>query len=215
MKGASVSRKVVRLTVDNFQAVPAPCRTCLMWELDPVRRTRVAEADALAQKQAWISEVLRAWGSCGRVVLVNDQPAGYIMYAPPAYVPGADAFPTAPIAPDAVLLMTAYVAEEHRGGGLGRMLVQGMARDLIGRGGLRAIECFADASGKQRGLLPEGFLSSVGFKTQRPHPMTPRMRMELSTALTWRDEVELALERLLRAVRPAPEATRDSLRVTR
>lgn len=210
-----MSRRVVRLTVDNFSAVPAPCRTCLRWELDPVRRNQVAEADALAEKQAWISEVLREWGSCGRVIMVGDQPAGYIMYAPPAYIPGAEGYPTAPISPDAVLLTTAYVVEQHRGGGLGRMLVQGMARDLIGRGGLRAIECFADARGKQRGLLPEGFLGSVGFKTQRTHPTTPRMRMDLSSALTWRDEVELALERLLRAVRPAPEATRESLRVTR
>ncbi len=210
-----MSRKVVRLTVDNFSAVPAPCRGCLMWELDPVRRTRVAEDDAMGEKQAWISEVLREWGSCGRVVKVNDQPVGYIMYAPPAFVPGADGHPTAPVSPDAVLLTTAYVVEPFRGGGLGRMLVQGMARDLIDRGEVRAIECFADAGGKPRGLLPEGFLSSVGFKTQRAHHTTPRMRMDLASALTWRDEVELALERLLRAVRPAPEATRDGLRSMR
>ena len=47
----------------------------------------------------------------------------------------------------------------------------------------------------------------MGFKTQRAHATTPRMRMDLRTAVTWRDEVEAALERLLGAVRPAPKTT--------
>ena len=80
--------------------------------------------------------MLREWGSCGRVVLVDDRPVGYLVYAPEAFVPGAAGFPTAPISPDAVLLTMAYVDPAHRGGGLGRMLVQGMARDLIRRGGV-------------------------------------------------------------------------------
>jgi hypothetical protein len=43
----------------------------------------------------------------------------------------------------------------------------------------------------------------VGFKTQRPHPRSPRMRLELKSVVTWRDEVEAALERLVGAVRPS------------
>jgi hypothetical protein len=34
------------------------------------------------------------------------------------------------------------------------------------------------------------------------------MRMELRTALSWKDEVELALERMWGAVRPTHKATR-------
>ena len=37
------------------------------------------------------------------------------------------------------VLTTVRVAAEHTGGGLGRMLVQGMARDLVHRGGVRAL----------------------------------------------------------------------------
>jgi len=51
-------------------------------------------------------------------------------------------------------------------------------------------------------VVPSDFLGSVGFKTQRAHRATPRMRMDLRTALTLRDEVEAALERLVVAVRP-------------
>jgi len=113
-----------------------------------------------------------------------------------------------------------WVHPAHTGGGLGRMLVQGMARDLIKRGGIKAVEAFGDTRGPgRRGscVVPSDFLGSVGFKTHRAHGTTPRMRMELRSALTWKDEVEAALERLLGAVRPlrkpakvpGPKATRD------
>ena len=147
-EGAAMSRKVVRLTLDHLEALQAPCRSCVFWELDPVRRQRAEDAGSTAaEKDAWVSEVLREWGSCGRVVLVDDVPVGFVIYAPEPYVPGAGGFPTAPVSPDAVLMTTAYVAPEHRGGGLGRMLVQGMARDLVTRGGFGAVEAFGDARG--------------------------------------------------------------------
>ena len=56
-------------------------------------------------------------------------------------------FPTAPVSADAVLLTQVYVAPDARRGGLGRMLVQGMARDLIERGGIKAVEAFGDTRG--------------------------------------------------------------------
>jgi GNAT superfamily N-acetyltransferase len=210
-----MSRKIVRLTLDHLDALPSPCRSCLFWELDPVRRERVE--DPCAEKDAWVSEVLREWGSCGRVAMVDDVAVGYLIYAPAAFVPGAAAFPTAPVSADAVLLTNAYVEPDAAGGGLGRMLVQGMARDLIERGGIRAVEAFGDTRGGGRCVVPVDFLGSVGFKTHRAHSTTPRMRMELRSALTWKDEVEAALERLLGAVRPlrkpakvpGPKATRD------
>lgn len=206
-----MSRKIVRLTLDQLDALSGPCRACLFWELDPVRRGRLGTGAACAaEKDAWVSQVLRDWGSCGRVALVDGEPVGYLIYAPAAFVPGAAGFPTAPVSADAVLLTTAYVEPRHAGGGLGRMLVQGMARDLIergGSGGFRAVEAFGH-QGRSRGgcVVPRDFLAGVGFKTHRPHAATPRMRMELRSALTWRDEVEAALERLVGAVRPAPKS---------
>jgi GNAT superfamily N-acetyltransferase len=209
-----VSRKVVRLTIDHLAELEGPCQRCLFWQLDPVSRARVGHAEAADEREAWLSQVLRDWGSCGRVALVDDRPVGYVVYAPSAFLPGAAAFPTAPVSPDAVLLTNGYVDPQHTGGGIGRMLVQGMARDLIKRGGVRAVEAFGDTRrsayavtplGRAPGhcVLPADFLGSVGFKTQRAHGASPRMRMDLRSALTWRDEVEAALERLVGAVRPA------------
>jgi GNAT superfamily N-acetyltransferase len=202
-----MSRKIVPLTLDRMAALDAPCRRCLFWELDPVRRARVRRDEVEQAKDAWLSEVLREWGSCGRVAVVDDRPVGHLIYVPAAYAPGAQSFPTAPVSPDAVLLTTVWIDPSYAGGGLGRMLVQAMAGDLIRRGGIGAVEAFGDV-GPMSGVHgsrcapPAEFLARVGFKTHRPHPTAPRMRMELSSAITWRDELEGALERLLGAVRP-------------
>ncbi len=204
-----MARKIVRLTVDLMPDLAGSCRDCLFWELDPVRRMRVPAADRAEEKEAWVSQVLRDWGSCGRVALVDERPVGHAIYAPAAYLPGAAAFPTAPVSPDAVLLSVVYVDPAHRGGGIGRMLIQGMARDLIRRKTVTAVEAFGDSRGARGCVMPADFLGSVGFKTQRPHSTTPRMRMELRTALTWRDEVEQALERLVGVVRPVPKPRPD------
>lgn len=206
-----MARRVERLTVDHIAGLPGPGSTCLAWALDPVRRARVAEADRLAEKEAWASQVLRDWGSCGRVLLADGRVAGYVFYAPAAMMPGAGVWPTAPAAADAVLMGAVYVVPDLRGGGLGRMLVQGMAKDLIKRGELRAVEAFGDRRARPddggdcstgRCLPPAGFLGGVGFKTVRAHPRTPRMRMELKSAVTLREEVEQAFGRLLGVVRP-------------
>lgn len=208
-----MSRRIVRLTPDRLAALApqAPaCRSCVRWELDPVRRGRLAsDAEAAAEKDAWLSLVLREWGSCGRVALVDDVAVGYVAYAPAAFVPGSLGHPTAPVSPDAVLMTTAYVAPGHAGGGLGRVLVQAMARDLVERGGIRAVEAFGDARGRGGCVVAADFLAHVGFRTHRPHPVTPRMRMDLRSALTWKDEVEAALERLVGVVRPAPAPARS------
>lgn len=80
-----MGRKIVRLTVDHLAAFDAPCRTCLFWELDPVRRGRLEPADAAEEKEAWLSEVLREWGSCGRVAVIDDRPVGYVVYVPASF----------------------------------------------------------------------------------------------------------------------------------
>lgn len=209
-----MARKIVPLTLDRFAAVASPCQSCLFWELDPVRRRSVCAGEEGLEKEAWLSQVLREWGSCGRVVMLDDEAAGYVIYAPASFVPGSGAFPTAPASSDAVLMTGVWVDPRFRNGGLGRMLVQGMARDLINRGGIRAVEAFGDvgpasAIHGQRCAVPTTFLERVGFKTHRAHLTSPRYRMDLKGAVSWREEVDAALERLIGVVvRPrAPKAT--------
>lgn len=178
----------------------------MFWELDPVSGEAAVKAGtAELEKEAWISAVLLEWGSCGRVVYVDDVPVGFVLYAPPAYVPRATAFPTSPVSPDAVQLITAWIMPGYQGQGLGRVMVQTVAKDLLRRG-FRAIEAFGDAQwGEPACLLPADHLLSVGFKTVRPHPVHPRLRLELRSTLSWKEDVELALDRLLGGARARKE----------
>jgi ribosomal protein S18 acetylase RimI-like enzyme len=198
-----VSRRVVNITLDNLGDLAPRCRRCVFWELDPVAGQRAVDAgDTALEKEAWVSGVLLDWGSCGKIVYVDEVPAGFVTYAPPGYVPRSIAFPTSPVSPDAVLLMTAHVMPDFAGGGLGRMLVQGVAKDLMRRG-VRAIEAFGDLQWSQPAcVLPADHLLAVGFKTVRPHIRWPRLRLEIKTAVSWREDVEVALERLLGSMSP-------------
>ena len=228
-----MSRRLVNLTLDNLDDIPPRCRSCIHWELDPVSGERACDAGSTElEKEAWVSDTLLEWGSCGQLAYVDGVPAGYVLYAPPAYVPRSVAFPTSPVSSDAVLVMAARLMPEFRGAGLGRMLVQGAARDAARRG-VRALEAFgrmastaeedaargagAPAGGRPTGrsaggplrrfvpapsgpvdcLLPTDYLLAVGFKTVRPHPHTPRLRLDIKTTATWKEDVEYALERLL------------------
>lgn len=238
-----MSRRVVNITLDNLDDLPRRCRRCVRWELDPVARERAEQAgDPALEKEAWVSAVLLDWGSCGKLAYVDAVAAGYVLYAPPGFVPRSVAFPTSPVSADAVLLMTAAMRPEFAGGGIGRMLIQAVAKDLVRRG-VRAIEAFgaatptvgaaapgaAEAAGRpgtlaaaglidwaggeeerpvgppdQMCLVPADYLLAVGFKTVRPHHRVPRLRLELKNALSWREDVEVALERLLGSMNPDP-----------
>jgi GNAT superfamily N-acetyltransferase len=201
-----MSRRLVNVTLDNLSDLPPTCRNCVYWELDPVAGQRACDAgDTGLEKEAWLSDTLLEWGSCGLLAYVDGVPAGYVLYAPAAYVPRSVAFPTSPVSADAALLMTARLMPEFRGQGLGRMLVQGVAREIVRRG-IRAIEAFGrttpaqpepDGSAEHDCLLPADYLLAVGFKTIRPHPRTPRLRLDVKTTVTWKEDVEYALDRLL------------------
>lgn len=216
-----MTRKVELLTPENLALLPGNCSTCVFWELDPVRR-REARGHESEAKAEWLSMMLREWGPVGRVIRIDGSVVGHLMWAPARFLPGGDCFAGSPVSTDAVLLAGSYIEPSYRGRGLGRVLIQSMAKDLINQGHVSAIETFG-AQRPQRPrdevcVLPLEFLNAVGFRAQRPHPRYPRVRMDLRTAVTWREELGTAAERLLGAVkRPARTAatpTTSALGVT-
>lgn len=208
-------RDLLPLTLDRLTDLPEPCAQCTFWELSPAAATK-SRPDPVADKRGWLTHVLFAWGSPGRVAYLDGSAVGYLSYAPAHLVPRALAFPTAPVADDALLLLTGRVASGAAGQGIGRMLVQVAAKDAVRRG-YRAFEVFASTGLGQGCLLPSEFLGAVGFQTVREHAAYPRMRLDLRTALAWREDVEAAVERLLAPVRglgrpqPSPGAGRESV----
>jgi GNAT superfamily N-acetyltransferase len=193
-----VSRRVVPLTLDNVGDLLEPCRECVFWETGQRRQDSAAKED-------WLSAVLLEWGSCGRLLYVDGEMVGFATYAPPRFTGGAAHLAASEVSSDAVLLMTVRVAAEHTAAGLGRILVQSVVKDLMGRRGVRALEAFGDVQARELGCtLPVGFLTSVGFKTVHQHPRYPRLRLDLRSVLTWATDVEGALERWLDVLRPEP-----------
>ncbi len=191
-----MGRRLVSLTGDNVTDLPATCRSCVFWEAGHRRPDTTGKCD-------WLSAVLLDWGSCGRLLYVDGQLAAFAVYAPPRYV-ALGASPAAGGAgEDAVLLMTARVMPQFASTGLGRVLIQAVAKDLMRRKDVRAIEVIGDAQGHEHFcVVPARFLTAVGFKTVQPHPRYPRLRLDLRSVVTWREEMEVALERWLGAIRP-------------
>jgi GNAT superfamily N-acetyltransferase len=216
-----MSHKLVALTLDTLDDLPNRCRSCVFWELDPAAGKQVARDGGTAlEKEAWLSDTLLEWGSCGQLVYVDGRPAGYALFAPPAYVPRSMAFPTSPASADAVLLMTARVQAEFAGAGLGRMLLQAVVGD-VARRNIRAVEAFGreaealagkgSASGREGEaygsseqdagcLLPADMLRAVGFKTVRQHRSFPRLRLDIRSTASWREDVGHAVERIFTSI---------------
>lgn len=205
-----MTRKVDRLTLDNLAQLPGHCPACVFWEFDPVRRQQIAGHEA-EEKAAWVSEMLREWGSVGRVISIDEVPVGHLMWAPARYLPGGDRFATAPVSSDAILMAGGYIDPAHRGQGLARVLIQSMAKDLITQGGVGAVETFGAMRPREgQCVLPVDFLLAVGFRTHRAHLSYPRMRIDLKTTVRWREEFEAAAEKILGVVKrpsrnPAPQ----------
>jgi GNAT superfamily N-acetyltransferase len=210
-----LGRKLVPLGPETLDLVPAPCRRCVFWELGAKARPRGSEEAGL-EKEAWLSSLVLEWGPAGHVVSVDGEVAGYSLYAPTHVLDQVGFQAARPVSRDAVLLATLAVLPEFEGQGIGRVLLQTMARDLTKRK-VRAVEAFADRAPVGRAChIPAEFLEASGFQVVRDHPRYPLMRMDLRTALTWKDAREAALE-VLRvpapaqpALRPVPSSRQDT-----
>jgi hypothetical protein len=195
-----MSRRLVSLTLDNVEELPAPCRSCAFWELG-------SRSPDERGKDDWLSAVLLESGRCGTLLYVDGELAGFALYAPPEFVAGRLGFQTFPVSDDAIVLTTVRILSEHAAAGLGRILVQAVVKDALRRRGVKALEAYGDTRGEPGGcVMPADFLTAVGFRTLHRHPRYPLHRLELRNVLRWRPELEVALERWLGAIRPEKAA---------
>lgn len=216
-----MGRSVEPLDVENLVELPLPCGRCVQWLMDPVEAALPGSdpcghtAAAQERKADWVRDVTRKWGPPGVVLREDGVVVGHLGYAPPAHVERAAAFATAPISRDAVLLLGMVAPEAPQA----RRLIQGAAADLVRRR-VPAIEAFGGPDGvpgcrTQPGehldaacRLPTHWLEELGFRVVRTHQTTPRLRLDLSTALRLHERVLLGVlgqvRRKVRVVEPAP-----------
>jgi hypothetical protein len=108
------------------------------------------------------------------------------------------------------MLVTATTVGPEAGRGLRKSLVQSAAKDALRRRS-RSLDVVAArplAVGRHSCVLDVGFLEKAGFRVERDHPAYPRMRIDLRTVVTLKDEAAAAITRALGripAVRPVPE----------
>jgi GNAT superfamily N-acetyltransferase len=198
------SRRIKPMTAADLRSLPDQCATCTFWEASLSDLATSTDHRNRAVKMDWAEAVTARWGYCG-VMAVNDKDViGFLTMAPASYVPRLGAFATTPVSQDAVVVMSVWVAEECRGRGVGRQLVQAAA-GLAARRDIRALEAVGSYRDGPSCMLPASWLEAVGFAVVRPHPVTPRLRMDLQTTVRWRPDLGAAWHRLAGLVpQPAP-----------
>lgn len=205
-----MGRSSSSLTADDIARLPGGCAGCLRWERfvdGSGLPARPGPDDAAQAKRRWWVQRLSAGTGGGVVVWTagnngDRAVAGYATYAVPDRGGG-----------DALTVLGLHVDAGCRGVGLGRALVQAVAREVLRRPRVRAVEALAELPalrlpGSPGCLVPVEFWLACGFIVARPHPFTPTVRLDARILAPWRtgveDAVEQAWERLRGAVRPDP-----------
>ncbi|KRF38202.1 GNAT family N-acetyltransferase [Terrabacter sp. Soil810] len=203
-------RELRPLTPDRVGDLVGSCAPCTFWQTVP-RNGHSDPSEPLVLLAEWVESVTADWGPPGRIAYVDGQPAGHVVVAPARHVARLAAFPTSPSDPSTLMLVTAVTTPEYAGRGLRKALVQSAAKDAL-RHRVRSLEAVAArplAVSRHACVLDVGFLEKVGFRVERDHPAYPRLRIDLRTVVTLRDEAAAAIARALDrvpGVRPVPES---------
>lgn len=190
--------RIRRLGVLDLHRLPTTCPTC------PLGADRRPGLDVAANGAAtWARSAEADWGFCGVGLVQQDRIVGYLLLSPPLHVPRVGPQSGFGLNSDAAVVMSLRVLDEYAGVGLGRHLVQAAAARLA-RTQVRALEV-RGAPGTGTCAVPlVGFLEAVGFTVIDPHPLHPRLRLELSRTVSWVPDLRPAVDRMLGWVRPLP-----------
>ncbi len=219
-------RSDAALVPDDLAGLPGGCAGCLTWErfadgsrlLGPGGRNGDGGAEQLATKRRWWVQTLSAGTGGGLVVRgpgtegpdgqradgtggTNGDGNGSRGDGATLESPGVVAYVTYAVPPrtggDALTVLGLHVDADCRGVGLGRAMVQGVAREALRRPRIRAVEALGGRSVGGRPascLVPLDFWLACGFTVVREHPLTPRVRLDARVLAAWRTEVEEAVE---------------------
>lgn len=202
------------VTAAMLDELDEPCRSCIEWQLGPRQASgrRPDRQRRLDLKRAWLDEVADDPGSVALLLRVDGIAVGHVICVPPAHTPRLDCFASAPVSPDALVL----VAMHARDATLYKPLAQRAVRELVGRR-VRAIEAFGGADRVEGCFngpsatgapcrLPVPLLERLGFQVVREHPHTPRYRISLDTVALSREQLAHAVAGISRVLRGAPAA---------
>jgi GNAT superfamily N-acetyltransferase len=202
-------RELRPLTPDRVADLVGTCAPCTFWQTVP-RNGHSDPRTPVELLTDWVETVTADWGPPGRIAYVDGEPAGHVLLAPARHVPRLAAFPTSPADLSTLMLVTAMTSPDHADRGLRKALVQAAAKDALHHRSrsLEAVAARPLAVSRHTCVLDVAFLEKVGFHVERDHPAYPRLRIDLRTVVTLRDEAAAALARALAwmpGARPVPE----------
>lgn len=208
-----MSRRLRDLGLEALDDLPSPCRACVFWEVAGAPRGPADDPEAGRDgKVAWWQATQLDWGAPGKAVYVDGALAGFAAFAPGPHYPTAVRL--GGVSEDALLLATLWVHPDHRGGGLGRVLLQAAVRETC-RHGARALEAYASRRDDRREgacVVDEAFLLAHGFAVLRDHPRMPLLRLDARQTVRWQESLSHALEGVAAALgrrEPAPAPARS------
>jgi GNAT superfamily N-acetyltransferase len=180
--------------------LPEPCVRCAFWETSLSDLAYPADQrEGSRVKLEWAEAVTRRWGFCGVLAQGDGETIGFLTMSPTGLVPRLAGFATTPMSSDAAVVMSVQVVDGYRGKGIGRQLVASAASLLVRRD-IRALEAIGTNREGPSCIPPTPFLEAVGFAVCRPHPVTPRLRMDLQSTQRWMPDLGAAWSRLTELV---------------
>lgn len=163
--------------------------------------------------EEWFEELNETWGAAGFVMRRGADTLGFLVYAPPEYLPHAGRYPVGPLSGDAVVL--AYVGGDAR---TRKHLLIRMLKDLRIRGVAR-VEAVASDLGSPRhastaALLESGWKAARhGWYRGRPYTLA---RADLGSAVEVGELARGIIDRVrlpgLKARAPSPGAFSTGVR---
>jgi ribosomal protein S18 acetylase RimI-like enzyme len=150
----------------------------------PRREPRPAVPEGSPRKLRLLGRGLGVVGSYAKILLLDDEPAGYCQFGPLTAYPRAqrtrDLYPALPDAPLPAVITCIATTAEARGSGLARMLVDRVCDDLAERG-FAAVETYPEIGARPdaTSAATPGFWQGVGFVVAAADERFPVMRREL------------------------------------
>ena len=151
----------------------------------PAPKAGPAVAGDAPPKLRLLSRGLSVFGSYAKVLLEDDEPAGYAQFGPLSAYPRAlrtrDLYPRLPVSPLPATITCIATTRAARDRGLAAMLVEAVCDDLAGRG-FAAVETYPEVGAREDATSAAtlAFWERLGFVVAAPDERFPVMRRELA-----------------------------------
>jgi GNAT superfamily N-acetyltransferase len=150
----------------------------------PRRTVERPMTDGVPRKLALLDRGRGVFGSYAKVLLADDEPAGYAQFGPLSAYPRArhirELYPQLPTSPLPAVITCVATTREGRGRGHAKLLVEAVCDDLAGRG-FSAVEVYS-AWGEppdETSTASPAFWQGAGFELVVDDPRYPVLRREL------------------------------------